>query len=486
MKVLFVYPNISRAVSPQVGLTSLAAVARNSGCDCRMFDVTVIPAGSERSAFVKTVQDFKPDIIGISCRSNEWPLVKQLLAEAIVRSTVKIAGGAHATVAPDEVIAEVDMLARGEAEETFAEILQHLSNSDKCDTISGTWARFNGTVYKNPMRRLVSDIDTVPIPYWQIFDDIHYKQSYIKSVFPGAAVTGTFEMSRGCPFGCTYCANSYIKSLYQGEGRWRREKSVGRIIKEITAFRSLYGLDCIYFIDEVVLTNTARIREFSEKYKSEIKVPFVFMERPENMTEEKASLIRLAGAASVSIGIESGDQELRKKLLNRKQDQESIVNAFHIARKHGLHTYAFTMVGFPGENVRSMSKTFELVKRAHPDSVQTTIFQPLIGTELYNKVVEERLYDPSQPMPKDYYTQSSLLFSHGQKARIKRAQALIPSANTITWFGKGLFIICVYIPFAFRLFDALRVYTEMRKNYWVGSSIKEAVKTFFQPNKRSV
>lgn len=480
MKVLFVYPNISRAVSPQVGLTSLAAVARDAGCDCRMFDITVIPAGNERGAFVQTVQDYKPDIIGISCRSNEWPIVKQLLAEPITSNILKIVGGVHATVAPEEVIAEVDILARGEAEETFAEILQRLFKPDKYNDIPGTWTRVDGNIYKNPMRPLISNLDSVPIPYWPIFDDIHYKQSYIKSIFPDAKVTGTFEMSRGCPFGCTYCANAYIKTLYKGEGRWRREKSVDRIIKEILAFRSHYGLDCIYFIDEVVLTNSARIREFSEQYKSKIGVPFVFMERPENMTEEKTSLIRVAGAASVSIGIESGDQDLRKKLLNRKQDQESIVNAFHTARKHGLHTYAFTMVGFPGEGAGSMAKTFGLVKQAQPDTVQTTIFQPLIGTELYNKVIKEGLYDQSQTMPKDYYTQSTLSFAASQKAMIKRAQYLLPTAYSLSWFGPRLFIACICFPFAFRMFKMLRTFIVVKKIYGFSSAIKESLKEFIK------
>lgn len=78
MKVLFVYPNISRARTPQLGLCMIAAVARNLGHECALYDLTTIPEGEEIAAFESQVASFGPDLVAVSVRSNEWSFVERL------------------------------------------------------------------------------------------------------------------------------------------------------------------------------------------------------------------------------------------------------------------------------------------------------------------------------------------------------------------------------------------------------------------------
>ena len=430
MKILFVYPNVTRAVSPQLGICMLAAVAHQQGHRCDLYDLTTIPRKRWISAFRAKLESSDPDLLAVSCRSNEWSFVEELFHAVKVDNRLKVFGGAHATVAPEEAINIADVVVLGEGEDTFAELLERVARGDDTSTLSGCWVKKGDKIFKNEMRHLISDLDTLPFPYWKIFDDIHYYDSYAKRHFEGATVVGTFENSRGCPYACSYCTNEYLRTLYKGKGKWRREKSPRRIVQEVRQFRDQYGLDGVYWIDEVLLTSISRLEEFRDLYASEIGVPFCFMERPENMTDRKVAIIKEAGAKMVAVGIESGDENIRNSLLNRQHSQETIISAFRTAKKYGLSTHAFTMIGFPGENEDSITKTYELLNKARPDTVQTTIFYPLKGTKLLEDVVKSGLFDPSTPLPNNYYDGSRLNFPESKKRQLFRSQYFLSFYNS--------------------------------------------------------
>jgi radical SAM superfamily enzyme YgiQ (UPF0313 family) len=347
-----------------------------------------------------------------------------------VDNRLKVFGGAHATVAPEEVIRIADDVVNGEGEVTFAELLERVARGDDTTNISGCWVKGGDRIFRNEMRNLISDVDKLPFPHWKIFDDIHFYDSYAKRHFEGAKVVGTFENSRGCPYACSYCTNDYVRTLYKGRGKWRREKSPQRIVQEVRLFRDQYGLNGVYWIDEVLLTSTGRLEKFRDLYVSEIGVPFCFMERPENMTDRKVEIIKQAGAKMVAVGIESGDENIRNNLLNRRHSQKTVISAFQTAKKYGISTHAFTMIGFPGETKDSIMETYELLKKAQPDTVQTTIFYPLKGTKLLEEVVNKELFDPNTPMPNNYYDVSHLNFPANKQRELLRYQYLLSFYNS--------------------------------------------------------
>jgi radical SAM superfamily enzyme YgiQ (UPF0313 family) len=431
LKILFVYPNVTRDKSPQLGICSLAGVARELGHECRLFDLTVIPRGEESSLFKSQMESYRPDLLAVSCRSNEWTFTAELFRSVDTGDTVTIFGGPHATVAPEEVIEIADVVVLGEGERTFEELLRGIESGKDISTTRGCWGEKDGQVVKNEMRDLIPDLDALPTPYWELFDDTHYRGSFVKERITDATVVGAFEGSRGCPFACTYCTNDYVRNLYKGKGKWRREKSPERIVEEVLLFREIYGLDFIYWVDEVMLTDLDRLKVFRDLYRAKVGVPFCFMERPENMTDEKVRVIKEAGAQVASIGIESGDEQLRMNLLNRRLSQEKIVSAFQASEKHGITTHAFTIIGYPDESDDSTMETFKLLKEARPDTVQTTIFYPLRKTKLFDIVVEKGLFDPDSPMPSRYYHGTSLDFSEAKKKELLRSQYLLSNFDKI-------------------------------------------------------
>ncbi len=465
MRILFIYPNITRATSPQLGICMLAGVARQSGHECSLYDLTTIPEGEEIPAFHSKLESFAPDLLAVSCRSNEWSFLEQLFESVNLEGIPKVFGGPHATVAPEQVIKIADILVIGEGEETFAQILKKIDHREDTNGIAGCWVKQDDKIFKNEVTHVISALDELPFPHWRIFDDIHYSSSFIKRHFKGANIAGAFEASRGCPYACAYCTNDYVRSLYRGKGKWRREKSPERILQEVSMFRDEYGLDCVYWIDEVMLTNIDRLRRFRDLYRSEIGTPFVFMERPENMTDEKVRIIREAGAQMVSIGIESGDENIRRNLLNRKHSQETIISAFRTAKKHGLITHAFTMIGFPGEGRDSIKKTYKLVNEVQPEIMQTTIFYPLRKTKLYEKVVGEGLFDAHTPMPTEYYTKSALTFSGNRHRELLLAQYVLTNYKNFVISLFGLFMLSLPAPFTSILYLVIRSLHFCRRVY---------------------
>ena len=454
MRVLFVYPNVQKgAFSPQMGIASLSAVLKGAGHTCDLYDVTVVPDGKEVPHFVKKVKSYKPDLIAYSIRSNEVGLVRALL-EAVPKEEVPaVAGGHHVTVATDEVMESFDIAIRGEAEEALLETVTRLEAGQHIRDVKNVWVRENGTIHKNELGPLGENLDDLPFPDWGLFDARHLNNHYLKgsSFVRTGQVVGTFEGSRGCIFTCTYCSSPAVMGMYGGPS-WRREKSATRMADEINAFEKEFGLDFVYFVDEIFLTKLPRLREIRDVFQERVKKPFTFMERPELMTEEKVKIIAEAGAAAVAIGVESGDEAFRKDVLDRRMPQGSIVEAFQIAKKYGLHTHAFNMVGLPGETKEIIESNFELLRTLKPDSFQASIFYPLRGTELYT-LCKEKGYLDSDEMPANYYEQSVLTMPGGlSKDEILRYRELISMyAGRRSRFAGWAFRFLARHPLWFRL-----------------------------------
>ena len=211
--------------------------------------------------------------------------------------------------------------------------------------------------------------------------------------------------------------------LYGGPA-WRREKSPRRLADEVIAFREQFGLDFIYFVDEIFLTKSERIREFSEIFKTEIRTPFSFMERPELINEDKMALMSEAGAYVACIGIESGDEDFRRKELDRRHSNEAIIKAFGITRKYGVKTHAFNMVGFPNETKDTIKASFDLLSNTKPDTFQVSIFYPLRGTVLHDLSLEEGWLE-DETMPDNYYQDSVLELPNRSKKEIVDSKYLL-------------------------------------------------------------
>ncbi|MBF0260659.1 MAG: B12-binding domain-containing radical SAM protein [Magnetococcales bacterium] len=420
MRVLFVYPNVTRPRTPQMGLLALGSYLIHHGVEVAICDLTFVEATRFLDYILADIARHKPDLLGFSIRTMEFPVVRELLKEIRNRhpDLLIIAGGHHATLVPNDLVGLVDFGVAGDGEEVCLEIVQALADGRRAHLheIQSLFYLRDETLIRNPLRAMF-DLANAPLPRFELFDERHYREHSFLRLVPGASVCGVFEGSRGCPYQCTYCSNAALMDLNKQGGRWRREKDVGQLRREIDHFRARYGLDMIYFVDEVIMTSDARTLALKEGLE-DLRTPFIFMERPELIRETRVAHIKAAGAYSCSIGIESGDETFRQQLLKRRMSDDKIKKSFDLMHQHGIHTHAFIMMGLPGQEEEVMRESVRLLQEIQPTTAQATTFYPLPATELRDETVRQGLLDPDN-QPNTYYALSALAYPLAFKKKIK-------------------------------------------------------------------
>ncbi len=431
MKVLLVYPNVVQTMSPQMGLLSLGSLLREKGIDVRLCDLSFVPIRRYRDHLVSEIERWRPDIVGVSCRTLESHAAKALCAEVKQKfpNTLLICGGPHMTLKPEDLLPVVDFGVIGEGEETLYDIAVACADGRRSSIaeIFNIAFLYNSRVERRPLRPLIIDLGTLPIPHWSLLDERHYTDHECLPMKPGARVCGTFEGSRGCPYQCTYCGNAALMKPYKGLGAWRREKSLPRLRKEILSFRTAYGLDLAFYSDEVIMTSDARTAEY-RRHLSDLDLPFIFMDRPELATETRVADMKAAGAFFCALGIESANEEYRRRFLGRQMKDKTLFDAYATMKAHGIRTHCFTIMGLPGQTNETMRATFELVRDLQPYSAQAMIFFPLPGTALEEVCREEQLLTGT--LPSRLYDPSTLNYDDDHKRWIAIYAGLI---NTGAW-----------------------------------------------------
>jgi radical SAM superfamily enzyme YgiQ (UPF0313 family) len=371
LSILFIYPNVNvatQSMGVNHGVTSLSAVLRHNG-----FETNLLKIVSEDFKFGvrRAIELSKPDIVAISTTFNHWELTKKI-AKFIKEnySLLIFTGGTHNTAYPDSIMEtqDIDGICIGEGEEALLELVEKIwKGEDYYDTLN-FWFRKDGEIIKNDLRPLIDNLDRLPIPDWEIFD----QKSIIN--YPN------LSFSRGCPYDCSYCCNGKFREIYSKNG-WRvRFKSVDRALEEIEEFLKRYKPPVLMFDDDTFIESKHWREKFLVEYRKRFSFPFWCNARPELINDEICKLLKDAGCEGVAIAIESGSEEIRERVLNRRISDELIITAFKIAKKRGLKTSSFNMVGIPGEAPEDFQKTIGLNRKIMPDRMQLAIFYP--GTRL--------------------------------------------------------------------------------------------------------
>lgn len=383
MKILFVYPNIVESPKDiSTGLAILSAVCKKAGHETALIDTTF---GLTNFEILNKAKKFNPNLIAVTTATNDFEYATSITT--FLKKQLKVpvvAGGFHPTISPEEVISKdcFDIICIGEGEEAILEIIKSLEKGDLDTTIKNTWVKKKDEkgkteIIKNPLRNLISNLDKIPFPDRKLFD---YKK-YLEWN------RGTLSLisTRGCPFKCSYCINHFLIKTYKDKGKYIRFRSIDNIFKEINILLKEYGdsIKNIEFYDDTFTLDEKRIKEFCKRYPLEIGIPFTINTRVNAINPDFFEALKKAGCTRVSIGIESGDSYIRNDILKRNMSDAQIIKAFHSAKKAGLKTYSFNMIGIPFETKQSIKKTIELNKKCKPDYVGVSIFTAFKGTKIY-------------------------------------------------------------------------------------------------------
>jgi len=387
MNILFVYNDINvkgGARSYHFGVGILAAILKQSGHNVRLF---YNYDKFRLEDFLDEVKMFKPRIVAFTSDFTQFPYVQEMCKSVKKqdKNVFTIAGGPHPSLFPKclEETEGLDSVCRGEGEGAMADLVAALEKNADIYGIKNLWVKKDGKIIQNPCRPFLQDLDSLPFGDRDIFD----YQSVIDSDYDRAI----FMFSRGCPFSCTYCGSPAMGKLQ--EGKYVRFRSVDKGIEEIKQVLSKYKVKSLFFADDVFTTDKRYVEEFSRKYKEQIGMPFEVTTRVESSSYEMFKQLKDAGCWRVAIGIESGNEEFRTKHLNRRMKNSQIIQAFADARKAGLATKSYNIVGFPFETKEYHKDTVGINAEINPDTHVCYIFNPYPGTRLFDVCVENGFLD---------------------------------------------------------------------------------------------
>jgi len=405
-RIAMVYLNNDKYVSRGPGYVASSAMAAGHHVD--FFD-TAYCGDLDSVAWVVLAGDY--DALLLSASSLFYAQATRLAAAVKQYSDITILlGGIHATIVKGEVLEEcpdIDYICVGEGEEFVLDFLAAMG-TDGVNVIDNLGYRAaDGAVVVNPIRP-PTDLDTLPHLRYSLFpSDEAVVQN---SPLPGFCYVWA---TRGCPYNCSYCCNGRYLDVYHRD--YLRTRSVEQTIAELLWLKEHYPVQIFYFGDEMIFFDEPYITELFGRVQSEVGVPYGCMSRVEKITPSVVELLADTGCRYMALGIECGNEEFRRKFLNRHMTNAQITEAFAMLRTiDGITLTSFNMRGYPvpydDELTRETEALNDLVK---PDIMQMSIFYPFRGTKLYDYCVEHDLIDPEKLKQvddgiQDYFSMSVL------------------------------------------------------------------------------
>jgi len=274
-------------------------------------------------------------LIGFSSMASTSKRAEQAIAYLKPLNIPIAWGGIHATLSPEECIQYVDIICRGEGEEAAVELANAIEKGKDFTKIQNLWVRKDGQIYKNEVRLLIQNIDALPFVDYDL--DTQYVLETEKIIkFQERHLSGQifFLTGRGCPYGCAYCSNRFLNNLYAGKGKLMRWHSPDYIIKNILELKAkFHSLNYFDIRDDTFsLRPIEQIREFCEKYKTQVKMRFKCLGDPHTITDEKIQLLADAGCTDIIIGIQ-GAERTNLEVYKRMQKDKVVISAAEIISK---------------------------------------------------------------------------------------------------------------------------------------------------------
>ena len=372
MKIAF----FQREWFENIGIMSLSAVLKKAN-----YTVEVFVESGEKDIFV-SLKKFDPQIACFSCTTGEhlWALETAKKLKTLFDVTT-VFGGPHPTFFPDMIEEpQVDAVCRGEGDYPLLELVKSIDKGVNSQSIKNFYfKKKNGAVVKNELAQLIENLDDLPYPARDIYDKYPEFQKN---------PTKHFIASRGCPFNCSYCYSHILRDMYGGKGKFIRFRSPDHVIAELKHTKERYALRTAFFDDDVLIFNKKWLFEFLEKYKKEIRVPFICNVQAAVMTDEIAKKMREAGCFRISMGVETGDETLRRTVLKKNVTDKQIIDAAYNLRKNGIKILTNNMMCLPGETVEQAFKTIKINIKIGTEYPWCSILQPYPDTEIEKYAIE--------------------------------------------------------------------------------------------------
>ena len=414
---------------PPLGLLYIASSLEKAGHQCKLVERRRIIKEHPRSpANLKTTDDqmmaeikaFAPDVIAVSAMTfhimDAYRACKRIKEE--LPQVEIVIGGSHPTAVPERTLKEcpaIDYVVKGEGEEVMLEFCDGTTPREK---IEGLYFRREGApdgIHFTGIREVVDNITSLPWPALHLVDrEFYFAPS--SQLFRGYYLRGTTMFtSRGCPFKCAFCQSPQIS--VSNSGKFVRSRDAQEVVAEVKHLIATYGVEGIYFSDDVFTVHRARVEELCKAFiESGInqKIVWCCNVRVDLVDDKLLSLMKTAGCVKMLFGIESGSDDSLVRLnkggqANARRNIETIKKV----QAHGIGCETGIILGLPDDTEEDILATMRMLEECKPARVNRGKLYPIPGTQYYNELLAKGKVDPNIPWDQIYthYTRSDFTFA---------------------------------------------------------------------------
>jgi anaerobic magnesium-protoporphyrin IX monomethyl ester cyclase len=373
---------------PPLATLLAAAVARQAGFNVSLFDTNLRKDHHELNDFLRkehpryfVIYDDSFNYLTKMCLTKMREAAFEMAKAASRFGCIVIVATSDAADHYEKYfLHSVDYVVKGEGEETLRDLLCTLEKRGDVAAVQGVVFRKLGKTIVNSARNVMKDLDSLPLPAWDLVDVGAYQKIWKK-------YHGYFSLNiattRGCPFKCNWCA----KPIY---GNRYTSRSPESVIDEIEHLIETFSPDHLWFCDDIFGLKPGWISKFAQLIKErQIKIRYKIQSRVDLLCDEGVvDGLANSGAETVWVGAESGSQKILDA-MDKGTTLAQIHEASERLRKRKIKVAYFLQFGYTGETKEDIDKTIAMVLKALPDEVGISVSYPLPGTKFYENVKDQ-------------------------------------------------------------------------------------------------
>lgn len=403
---------------PPMGILYIASALEQHGFDVRIIDANL--GNLTMDEVVWRCRD--SSVVGISCNYAPLHNVTLHLCAALKRVNPHIrtvVGGNHATALSKMLLRQshgtIDYIVRGQGETVFP----HLMRTVEHNLVYGiSYVDKEGNVIENPDAPSICNLDYIPLPAYHLLDMELYDRYNIVT-------------SRGCPYNCRYCASNVItkgKVLY---------RSPDCIVEEIQLLVKKYGNKHFWFCDDTFTSNYRHTDALLDcLLENQVDISWSCLTRVNLTRPELLRKMKRAGCKYISYGVESGDEAILRA-MDKRITLDAVRSALLMTKAAGIDMYLFFIIGYPGDTLDSVRKSFDLIREVQPTGVGMNVLIPLPGTPLWDDLVAKGLLDPDAIEWDRLFTRTGYSDYENYSARLASQWCELTEDQIISLCGEG-------------------------------------------------
>lgn len=415
MRILFIYPDIiTKMMNFCPAIHVLSAVLKREGHKTELLHINENGVPYDRKVILGLSAGY--DLFAVTSTSFNYKYANEIAGwlRKAYPSILIVLGGSHATIQPEDFeSSNFDMFCVGEGEEPMKELCHALQIGDDWTEIPNMITRFKS----NPVRGFLRDLNSLPFWDFDITDTakiLEERKGWMSISF-----------SRGCPYSCTFCINHLYKKIQIGPNDrmcdYLRRRDPDLVVAELESLVSKFDIKFFNIDDDLLTMNKKWMKQFTDLYREKIYKPtgikYVINARADTLKDDIVSMLASSGCKEARIGFETGNEQMRNELLQKKTSNLMLSKAFNTLRKYNVASVAFAMIGLPGESWDTYNDTIQAMIDLQPDLMRMTFLYPYKHTKIYDICVERGLFkdeeipdnrDDSSPLRFEFITDQEL------------------------------------------------------------------------------